>query len=100
MHVIMPFFLQRWLQEHARNFPDVEIENETEDYTIISIAGPKSRDLFQELTNEDVSEKSFKFMENRTLEIAGIPVLALCVSYTGIKKFRLIHNRPNNADDI
>ena len=77
------FFLLRWLQEHARNFSDVEITNETDDYATLSINGPKSRALLQELTDSDVSENGFKFMENKHMKVAGIDVLALCVSYTG-----------------
>ncbi len=65
------------------SFDDVTITNETDDVTAISIAGPKSRDLLQELTDTDVSNKSFKFMHNKRMEIAGVPVLALRIAYTG-----------------
>ena len=70
--------------DHARDFDDVEITNKTDDQTAISIAGPKSRELLQKLTEIDVSNKGFKFMENKEMTIAGIPVLALRVSYTGV----------------
>ncbi|XP_066932255.1 dimethylglycine dehydrogenase, mitochondrial-like [Clytia hemisphaerica] len=73
----------RWLQEHARNFSDVQITNETDDFATLSINGPKSRALLQELTDSDVSENGFKFMENKHMKVGGIDVLALCVSYTG-----------------
>ena len=71
--------------EHARDYPGVTITNETEDYAILSINGPKSRDLLSDLTSDDVSAKGFKFMENRRMKVGGINVLALCVSYTGKK---------------
>ena len=75
--------------EHARDHQGVTITNETEDYTILSINGPKSRDLLGDLTSDDVSAKGFKFMENRRMSVGGIDVLALCVSYTG-KIFYLV----------
>ena len=66
------------------NFDDVTITNETDDVTAISIAGPKSRDLMQELTDTDMSNKGFKFMHNKQIDIAGVPVLALRIAYTGL----------------
>ena len=79
----MVFLIYRWLLQHSKQFDDVIITNETEEYAILSINGPKSRDLLQELTDYDVSEKSFKFMDNKRIQVAGLDVLALCVSYTG-----------------
>ena len=69
--------------ENARNFEDVQIVNKTDEMACISIAGPLSRDLLSKLTPEDVSNKSFRFMKCKNMEVAGVPVLALRVSYTG-----------------
>ncbi|XP_065060512.1 dimethylglycine dehydrogenase, mitochondrial-like [Rhopilema esculentum] len=73
----------RWLLENARDFEDVQIVNKTDEMACISIAGPLSRDLLSKLTPEDVSNKSFRFMKCKNMEVAGVPVLALRVSYTG-----------------
>ena len=77
------FLFSRWMLDHARDYSDVQITNLTDDYACVSIAGPLSRDLLQKLTSEDVTNKGFKFMSCRNMEVAGAPVLALRVSYTG-----------------
>ncbi len=48
-----------------------------------NVAGPKSRDLLQRLTNADLSNESFRFMRSATIEVAGVSCLAIRVSFTG-----------------
>jgi dimethylglycine dehydrogenase len=48
-----------------------------------NVAGPKSRDLLQRLTNADLSSEGFRFMRSRTIEVAGVTCLAIRVSFTG-----------------
>ncbi|XP_057306789.1 dimethylglycine dehydrogenase, mitochondrial-like [Hydractinia symbiolongicarpus] len=73
----------RWMLEQSQGFDDVQIRNKTDELATLSISGPKSRDLLEQLCDEDVSSNSFKFMQNKQMNISGIPVLALRVSYTG-----------------
>ncbi|RUU83030.1 FAD-dependent oxidoreductase [Mesorhizobium sp. M7A.F.Ca.MR.362.00.0.0] len=55
----------------------------TEDLCGFNVAGPSSRDLLQRLTNEDLSNEAFPFMQSRRITVAGIEVVALRVSFTG-----------------
>ncbi len=48
-----------------------------------NVAGPKSRELLQRLTNADLSNGGFRFMRSRTIEVAGVTCLAIRVSFTG-----------------
>ena len=48
-----------------------------------NVAGPKSRDLLQRLTNTSLATQDFSFMRSAWIEIAGVEVLALRVSFTG-----------------
>ena len=48
-----------------------------------NVAGPKSREMLQRLTNTSLDGADFPFMRSKWLEIAGIRVLALRVSFTG-----------------
>lgn len=48
-----------------------------------SVAGPKARALLQRLTPEDLANDAFPFMRSRRLNLAGIEVVALRVSFTG-----------------
>lgn len=77
------FFYFRWLLEHAKKFNDVQIVNRTDELTAIAVSGPNSRAVLQELTDADLSQKTFKFMTNKMIVMAGKPVLALRIAYTG-----------------
>ncbi len=48
-----------------------------------NVAGPKSRDALQRLTNADLSNDAFRFMRSATIEVAGVSCLAIRVSFTG-----------------
>lgn len=62
---------------------DVQIHNLTEELGVLGVAGPLARQVLQKLTVEDLSEDAFKFLQSRQLQIAGIPVTAIRISYTG-----------------
>jgi dimethylglycine dehydrogenase len=49
----------------------------------LSIAGPKSREVLQKLTDADVSAAAFKFLEHRAMDIAHVPATINRVTYTG-----------------
>ncbi|MGI9482623.1 MAG: GcvT family protein, partial [Hyphomicrobiales bacterium] len=55
----------------------------------LSIAGPKSRDVLQKLTHEDVSNDAFKFMEVREMSIGMVPALVGRVTFTGDLGFEI-----------
>ncbi len=48
-----------------------------------NVAGPGARDLLQRLTNADLSTPAFPFMRSARIELAGVKVMALRVSFTG-----------------
>lgn len=73
----------RWLNEYARQYSDVTISNITDDYGTLGISGPFSRDVLSKLTDTDMSQEKFKFLTVKDMKIAGIPVKALRLSYTG-----------------
>jgi len=73
----------RWLLEHSKKFKEVQIQNRTDELTAIAVSGPNSRAVLQKLTDADLSQKGFKFMTNKTIVMAGKPVLALRIAYTG-----------------
>ena len=73
---------RRWFESHINKF-NVKYSNRSDDFHGISIAGPKSRDLFQKLVREDVSNKNFKFRDTRRMFVAGVPALVNRISFTG-----------------
>ncbi len=48
-----------------------------------NVAGPRSRALLQRLTDASLETADFPFMRSRRIDLAGIDVLALRVSFTG-----------------
>ena len=74
---------------HTRHFlshmpkTGVHIANRSAELQGIAIAGPKSRELLQRLTREDVSATAFRFMDIRRMEIGGVAAIVARVSFTG-----------------
>ncbi|PXW77431.1 dimethylglycine dehydrogenase [Ruegeria sp. P4] len=58
-------------------------ESLTQEVCGFNVAGPKSREMLQRMTNESLDTASFPFMRSKHLMLAGINVLALRVSFTG-----------------
>ncbi len=64
--------------------PDsVSFECVTEDYCGFNIAGPRARDLLQQMTNVSLSNADWPFMRSKMLDMGGIACIALRVSFTG-----------------
>lgn len=70
----------RWMQSHAGAF-DVTIENVTDCYAALGVAGPNSRALLNALSEGAFDD--FPFMHGREVEIGVARCLALRVSYSG-----------------
>jgi sarcosine oxidase, subunit alpha len=62
---------------------DAEIVNVTGALAAVNLAGPRSRDALQRLTEDDVSAEEFRYLDARQLEVAGIPTLALRIGFVG-----------------
>ncbi|MEX0319324.1 MAG: FAD-dependent oxidoreductase [Ruegeria sp.] len=69
------------LRAHANAF-DVTLCRVTEDYGVLSLMGPKSRDVLAALTTADLNSE-FPWLSVREITVAGIPVRALRISYIG-----------------
>ncbi|WP_299842569.1 FAD-dependent oxidoreductase [uncultured Roseovarius sp.] len=74
---------------HKRFFDAVPLpegttfESYTEAMCGFNVAGPKSRELLQRLTNTSLATEDFPFMRSQQIELAGVKCLALRVSFTG-----------------
>ncbi len=71
-----------WIVDH---FPDgdVKLTDITQDWGTLSLMGPKARIVLSKVTDADVSNEEFPFANIRELEIAGVTVRALRVTYVG-----------------
>jgi len=73
----------RWFEQHLPKDGSVKVEPYGMRLIGLSIAGPKSRELLQRLTDDDVSGEAFKFMDYREMEIATVQAKVNRVTYTG-----------------
>jgi dimethylglycine dehydrogenase len=62
---------------------DVTVTNITDDWGVIVVAGPRSREVLSGLTGTDLSNDSFRWLTGREIEVAGVAVRALRVNYVG-----------------
>ena len=70
----------------SRNIPagmNCQLFDITSSNAVLSLMGPKARDILTAVTRDDVSNEGFKFGTIRTIGIAGCPVQALRVTYVG-----------------
>jgi len=70
----------------ARNIPagmNAQLFDVTSAFAVLSLMGPRARDILQSVTRDDVSNAAFPFATAKTIGIAGCPVHALRVTYVG-----------------
>ncbi|HYG71272.1 MAG TPA: FAD-dependent oxidoreductase [Actinomycetota bacterium] len=72
-----------WLERHRAEGEHVALVDVTSGRTLLSVQGPRSRELLQRLTPDDLSNDAFPYLRARPIEIASAPVLALRVTYVG-----------------
>jgi sarcosine dehydrogenase len=76
----------------SRNIPaglDARLIDVTSESTVLSLMGPRSRDVLAALTRDDVSNAGFPFGSCRRIAVAGAPVLVLRITYVGELGFEL-----------
>jgi dimethylglycine dehydrogenase len=73
----------RWFEQHLPADGSVVIDRLDMGLVGLSIAGPKSRSVLQALTDEDVSNAGFKFMDHRSMDVANVSALVNRVTYSG-----------------
>jgi len=80
-----------WIERHVPDDGSVRLDNVTTLYGVLTIAGPRSRDLLQALTRSDCSREAFRFFRCQEMNIGMAPVRALRVSYVGELGYELHH---------
>lgn len=79
-----------WLRRARRAGEDLTITNVTEDFSVLGVMGPKSRELLQTLSGADLTNDTFPFFTHKLLSIAGATVRAVRLSYVGELGWELI----------
>ncbi|MFK7937819.1 MAG: FAD-dependent oxidoreductase [Roseovarius sp.] len=71
------------LQRHITDGEDVRLRDATSAYAVLSVAGPKVRDLLAAVSDVDLSNEGFPFNSLQHFHIGHAPVFAQRLSYTG-----------------
>ena len=72
-----------WLKRHIPDDAHCVLTNVTSGMGVISIMGPKARDLLQSMTPDDMSHKGFPFATSREIELGYGYVRASRITFVG-----------------
>ncbi len=70
-----------WINNHIG--PNTLVEDITDQYGVLGIMGPRSRDLLAKVTRADFSASAFRFSTSRMVTIADARIRANRISYVG-----------------
>lgn len=72
-----------WLKQHLPEDGSVSLTSLTNDWTILVLAGPKSRDVIQAVSRADWSKEAFPWLSVRNCFIGVAPAIVMSVSFSG-----------------
>jgi glycine cleavage system aminomethyltransferase T/glycine/D-amino acid oxidase-like deaminating enzyme len=78
-----------WISHSIPEGLDARLIDVTSSSAVLSVMGPRSRDVLQTLTEHDVGNAAFPFGRAERITLAGAPLLALRVTYVGELGFEL-----------
>ena len=81
-----------WLElYHQTEWPELEVyfNTVTDHWSTLTISGPNSRKLLSELTDFDLSNENFAFMDWKQAKVAGVPARIFRISFTGELSFEI-----------
>jgi 4-methylaminobutanoate oxidase (formaldehyde-forming) len=72
-----------WIESHMPQNGTVFFKDVTSAYAVLNVIGPKSRDLLQKTTGEDLSNSGFAFGTCKSFSVEYAPVIAFRMTYVG-----------------
>jgi sarcosine dehydrogenase len=78
-----------WLRTQLRDDESVDLRETTDELSVIGMWGPHARDVLERVTEDDISEAAFPFMQARPIRIGGPTAIAQRVTYVGELGFEL-----------
>jgi len=72
-----------WLQRHIERGANCVATNVTSAMGVLSVMGPRARELLQSLTPDDLSHEAFPFATSRVIELGYALVRASRITYVG-----------------
>lgn len=72
-----------WIRDHMPDGTDAHLEDVTEGFGTLSLMGPNSRAILAQVTDAEIANDAFPFGHVRVIDIDGVPVRALRLTYVG-----------------
>ena len=72
-----------WISSNIPEGMNAQLVDVTSGHSVLSLMGPKARDILQAVTRNNVSNAAFPFGTAQVIGIAGCPVRALRLTYVG-----------------
>ncbi len=72
-----------WIRSGCKDGQNVRLVDVTEERAVLGVMGPRSRELLRTVSSNDLENDSFPFMTWQDIEVAGVDVLAMRVTFVG-----------------
>ena len=72
-----------WITLHQRGPEDVTVRNLSDDWDILTVAGPKARAVLAPLTEASLETADFRWLTACETPVVGIPLMAMRMSFSG-----------------
>jgi len=82
--------VERMLRDQCQPTEQVTVTDMTAAWCLLSIQGPRSRELLQRVSPDDLSEEAFGYLSSREIEVGYCRLRALRVTYVGELGFELL----------
>jgi len=75
--------VETWMRRHVRDDAHVTITDITGGYAQLNVQGPKSREVMQAITSEDLSNEAFPFRTVREIGVGYARAICVRITYLG-----------------
>ncbi len=72
-----------WIERHVADDARATLTDVSSSYVVLSVMGPRSRDLLSQLTRADLSNEAFPFLTSQEIYLGYAPVMASRITYVG-----------------
>ncbi|MCZ6771779.1 MAG: FAD-dependent oxidoreductase [Proteobacteria bacterium] len=72
-----------WIERHITAGQNVTLTDVTSGYTVLSLQGPRSRDILSKLTDAELSNEAFPFATSQEIDLGHARVIANRLTYVG-----------------
>lgn len=71
------------LNQCKRTGEQITIKNITDEWGVLVLAGPRTRDLLTKITDTDLTNEHFPWLTGKEIDLAGVRIRALRINYVG-----------------